>query len=116
MHILLTRPLEDSHELIIKFQRHGHKISHMPVVKIEKKDHENLNFSDYSNNLEYIDINNIALHDNHYWLAGNDGNIQILDENFNLVNVIDYTNFSSIRFYRRRKGNQKRIIPLIWLK
>tara|TARA_Y100001970_G_scaffold292903_1_gene436519 strand:+ start:36023 stop:38458 length:2436 start_codon:yes stop_codon:yes gene_type:complete len=64
---------------------------------IYKVDLNNLNFSDYSNNLEYIDINSIALHDNHYWLAGNDGNIQILDENFNLVNVIDYTNFSSIR-------------------
>ena len=47
MHILLTRPLEDSQELISRFQKLGHKISHMPLVKIEKKNHENLNFSDY---------------------------------------------------------------------
>tara|TARA_Y100000590_G_scaffold321956_1_gene364509 strand:- start:418 stop:537 length:120 start_codon:yes stop_codon:yes gene_type:complete len=37
MHILLTRPLEDSQELILRLQQHGHKISHMPVIKIEKK-------------------------------------------------------------------------------
>ena len=37
MHILLTRPLEDSQELISKLQKLGHKISHMPLVKIEKK-------------------------------------------------------------------------------
>ena len=37
MHILLTRPLEDSEELILRFQNLGHQISHMPVIKIEKK-------------------------------------------------------------------------------
>ena len=47
MHILLTRPLEDSHELILRFQKLGHHISHLPLIKIEKKNHEKLNFSDY---------------------------------------------------------------------
>ena len=47
MHILLTRPLEDSQELILRFKKLGHEISHMPLVKIEKKNHENLNFYDY---------------------------------------------------------------------
>ena len=63
MHILLTRPLEDSHELILKFQRLGHKISHMPVVNIEKKNYENLNFSNYngiiftsSNSIKFLNI------------------------------------------------------------
>ena len=37
MHILLTRPLEDSHEMILKFQRLGHEISHMPLINIEGK-------------------------------------------------------------------------------
>ena len=37
MHILLTRPLEDSHELILKFQRLGHEVSHMPLINIEGK-------------------------------------------------------------------------------
>ena len=37
MHILLTRPLEDSQDLILRFQNLGHQVSHMPVIKIEKK-------------------------------------------------------------------------------
>ena len=63
MHILLTRPLEDSQELILRFKKLGHEISHMPLVKIEKKNHENLNFSDYkgiiftsSNSIKFLDI------------------------------------------------------------
>ena len=63
MHILLTRPLEDSQELILRFQNLGHQISHMPLIKIEKKNHENINFSDYkgiiftsSNSVKFLDI------------------------------------------------------------
>ena len=63
MHILLTRPLEDSKELISRLQKLGHKISHMPLFKIEKKNHENINFSDYkgiiftsSNSVKFLDI------------------------------------------------------------
>ena len=63
MHILLTRPLEDSRELILRFQKLGHEISHMPLVKIEKKNYENLNFSDYkgiiftsSNSIKFLDL------------------------------------------------------------
>ena len=47
MHILFTRPLEDSEELILKFRDLGHKVSHMPVIQIEKADHEKINFLDY---------------------------------------------------------------------
>ena len=53
-------------------------------------------FHNYTNNLEYIDINTINRYHNTFWLVGSDGNIQILDENLNLDYVIDYTNFSSI--------------------
>ena len=63
MHILLTRPLEDSQELILRFQKLGHEISHIPLIKIEKKKYENLNFSDYkgiiftsSNSIKFLDI------------------------------------------------------------
>ena len=63
MHILLTRPLEDSQELILRFQKLGHEISHMPLTKIEKKNHENINFSEYkgiiftsSNSIKFLDI------------------------------------------------------------
>ena len=66
MHILLTRPLKDSHELILRFQKLGHDVSHLPLIKIEKKDHEKLNFSDYkgiiftsSNSINFLDIKSI---------------------------------------------------------
>ena len=47
MHILFTRPLEDSQELIFKFRDLGHKVSHMPVIQIEKIEYEKINFQDY---------------------------------------------------------------------
>jgi len=47
MHILLTRPLEDCSEMIIKFKSLGHQVSHLPLLNIEKIDYEQINFSDY---------------------------------------------------------------------
>ncbi len=47
MHILLTRPLEDCEDLILKFKELNHKVSILPVIKIKKKNYENINFSDY---------------------------------------------------------------------
>ena len=47
MHILLTRPLEDCSEMIIKFKSLGHQISHLPLLSIDKLDHEQINFLDY---------------------------------------------------------------------
>ena len=62
MHVLFTRPLEDSEELILKFKDLGHKVSHLPVIKIEKVDYEKVNFSDYkaiiftsANALKFLD-------------------------------------------------------------
>ena len=34
MHILLTRPLNDSKELILRFTSLGHKVSHLPVINV----------------------------------------------------------------------------------
>ena len=48
MHILFTRPLEDSKEIISRFQNLGHKVSHLPVLNIIEKKHEKINFSNYS--------------------------------------------------------------------
>ena len=42
MHILLTRPLEDCSELILKFQSLGHQVSHLPLLNIEKTNYEKL--------------------------------------------------------------------------
>ena len=47
MHILLTRPLDDCYEMILKFQSLGHQVSHLPLLKIDKVDYEHINFLDY---------------------------------------------------------------------
>ena len=47
MHILLTRPIEDSMEMILKFKSLGHQVSHLPLLSIDKINHEEINFSDY---------------------------------------------------------------------
>ena len=66
MHILLTRPLEDCNEMILKFQSLGHKVSHMPLIIIEGKKYENINFNNYngiiftsSNSIKYLNIKKI---------------------------------------------------------
>ena len=66
MHILFTRPLEDSHELILKFQSLGHNVSHLPLIEIEGVKINLVNFKDYkgiiftsSNAIKYLDIKNI---------------------------------------------------------
>ncbi len=48
MHILLTRPLEDCGNLLIKFKDLGHVVSHLPVIKIKKIEYKEPNFNDYS--------------------------------------------------------------------
>ena len=47
MHILLTRPLEDCSEMIIKFKSLGHQISHLPLLNIDKVNYEEINLSEY---------------------------------------------------------------------
>jgi len=66
MHILLTRPLEDCHKMILKFQSLGHEVSHLPLIVIEGLKYESLNYSDFkgvvftsSNAIKFLDIKNI---------------------------------------------------------
>ena len=66
MHILLTRPLEDCHEMILKFQSLGHEVSHLPLINIEGLKYEPLNYSDFrgiiftsANAVKFLDIKNI---------------------------------------------------------
>ena len=47
MHILLTRPLEDCSEMILKFKSLGHQVSHLPLLNIEKINYDELNQSEY---------------------------------------------------------------------
>ena len=48
MHILLTRPLEDCSDLIIKLKELGHSVSHLPLIKIKKMEYEETNFNDFA--------------------------------------------------------------------
>ena len=66
MHILLTRPLEDSMEMILKFKSLGYQVSHLPLISINKIDHEKINFSDYggiiftsANAVKFLDLDKL---------------------------------------------------------
>ena len=66
MHILLTRPLEDSSEMILKFQSLGHQVSNLPLLSIYKVNYAQTNFSDFkgiiftsANAVKFLDSKNI---------------------------------------------------------
>ncbi|MDA7781833.1 uroporphyrinogen-III synthase [Candidatus Pelagibacter sp.] len=66
MHILFTRPLDDCHEMILKFRSLGHEISHLPLINIEGLKYETLNYSEFKgiiftsiNAVKFLDIKNI---------------------------------------------------------
>jgi uroporphyrinogen-III synthase len=66
MHILFTRPLEDSHEMILKFKSLGHNVSHLPLISIEPLKYESLNCFNFkgivftsSNAIKCLDTKNI---------------------------------------------------------
>ncbi len=47
MHILLTRPLNDSKDLILRFTSLGHKVSHLPVINVEPVQYEEQDYSQF---------------------------------------------------------------------
>ena len=47
MHIVITRPKEDSLYLIENLIRLGHTVTHLPVIKIEKLETEKINLLNY---------------------------------------------------------------------
>ena len=66
MHILLTRPLEDCSEMIVKFKSLGHQVSHLPLLSIDKVDYEQINFLDFkgiiftsANAVKFLDLKSI---------------------------------------------------------
>ena len=66
MHILFTRPIEDCHDLMLKFQKLGHEVSHMPLIFVEKKNYKEVNFKDFkgiiftsSNAIKFLNIKDI---------------------------------------------------------
>ena len=66
MHILFRRPLEDCHEMILKFKSLGHEVSHLPLINIEGLKYEPLNYSEFrgiiftsANAVKFLDVKNI---------------------------------------------------------
>ena len=62
MHILFTRPIDDSKDLILKFKSLGHIVSSIPVISIKKKEYSKTNFSSFkgiiftsSNAIKFLD-------------------------------------------------------------
>ena len=66
MHILLTRPLEDCSEMILKFKSLGHQVSHLPLLVVEKVNYDLVNFPSFggiiftsANAIKFLDLKNI---------------------------------------------------------
>ena len=63
MHIVITRPKEDSINLIEKLNHSGHLVTHLPVIKIEKLKTNKINLKNYeaiiftsSNAIKFMNI------------------------------------------------------------
>ena len=68
MHIVITRPKEDSAQLIKILKSQGHLVTHMPVIKIEKLKTEKINLENYkaviftsSNAIRFMNIEKFDL-------------------------------------------------------
>ena len=66
MHILLTRNLEDSKDLIVKFKSIGFKVSNLPLLEFSKVSYKKINFSIFdaiiftsSNAIKFLELKNI---------------------------------------------------------
>ncbi len=66
MHIIITRPIDDSLEIISKFKTLGHKVTHLPLLDINKISHEIVNFKNYkaiiftsTNAIKFLDTKDI---------------------------------------------------------
>ena len=66
MHILLTRPLEDCSEMILKFKSLGHQVSHLPLLVVEKVNYDSVNLRSFggiiftsANAIKFLDLKSI---------------------------------------------------------
>jgi len=66
MHVIITRPIEDSLELIRNLKIINHTITYLPLISVRKISNENINFKDYkgiiftsSNAIKFLNINDI---------------------------------------------------------
>ena len=68
MHIVITRPKEDSFFLIERLKKLGHMVTHFPVIKIEGLKTEKINFQNYkaviftsSNAIKFLSVDKYNL-------------------------------------------------------
>ena len=47
MNIIITRPIDDSLEIISKFNILGHTVIHLPLLDIKKISYKTINFNNY---------------------------------------------------------------------
>ena len=66
MHIIVTRPIEDSLELIRNLNIKNHVVIHLPLINIKKISNKNINFHNYkgiiftsANAIKFLDTKNI---------------------------------------------------------
>jgi len=66
MHVIITRPIEDSLELIRNLKIINHTITYLPLISVRKISNENINFKDYkgiiftsTNAIKFLNINDI---------------------------------------------------------
>ena len=66
MHILLTRPLEDCSEMILKFKSLGHQVSHLPLLDINKVNYNEKSFLNFkgiiftsTNSVKFLNVKQI---------------------------------------------------------
>ena len=68
MHIIITRPKEDSLQLLEKLKKLGHATTHLPLIKIEKLETKKINLENYeaviftsSNAIRFMNIEKFHL-------------------------------------------------------
>ena len=68
MHIVITRPKEDSLHLIERLKKLGHIVTHLPVIKIERLETKKINFQNYkaviftsSNAIKFLNVDKFNL-------------------------------------------------------
>ena len=68
MHIVITRPKEDSLHLIERLKKLGHIVTHLPVIKIERLETKKINFQNYkaviftsSNAIKFLNLDKFNL-------------------------------------------------------
>ena len=66
MHIVITRPEEDSSNLIARLKKLGHVVTHLPVIKIERLETEKINLKNYkaliftsSNAIKFLNVDKL---------------------------------------------------------